>query len=127
MAINSLCHSIAFMAPCDACCISSAMRNKATNSVAKYQSTPKGWMCPKVMHIYTMSSSVTEVTSNVVPSLCIMINIHIHALRVGSSVGTGSLPKAVAEDEVDIFKLEPKVAMMFLFVHERIQEVLTNL
>ena len=52
-----------------------------------------------------MSSSVTEVTSNGVPSLCILINMHIHALRVGLAVGTGSLPDAVAEDEVDIFKL----------------------
>ena len=81
------------------------MQNKATNSVAKYQSTPKGWMCPKVMHICTMSFSVIEVTSNGVPSLCVMINTHVLALRVGSSVGAGSLPEAVAEDEVDIFAL----------------------
>ena len=32
-----------------------------------------------------------------------MINMHIHALRVGLLVGTGSLPEAVAVDEVDIF------------------------
>ena len=50
-----------------------------------------------------MSSSIIEVTSNGVPSLCIMINVHIHALRVGLLVGTGSLPEAVAVDEVDIF------------------------
>ena len=40
---------------------------------------------------------------NGVPSLCVTINMYIHALRVGLSVGTGSLPKAVAVDEVDIF------------------------
>ena len=62
-------------------------------------------MCPNVMHICTMSSSVTEVTLNRVPSFHIMINTHILALRVESSVATGSLPKAVAEDEVDIFEL----------------------
>ena len=62
-------------------------------------------MCPNVRHICTMSSSVTEVTSNRVPSLCIMKNTHILALNVESSVGTGSLAKAVAEDEVDIFDL----------------------
>ena len=52
-----------------------------------------------------MSSSVTEVTSNGVPSFHIMINTHILALRVESSVETGSLPEAVAEDEVDTFDL----------------------
>ena len=52
-----------------------------------------------------MSSSVTEVTSNGVPSFHVMINTHILALKVGSSFGTGSLPKAVAEVEVDIFDL----------------------
>ena len=57
------------------------------------------------MHNHMMSSSVTEVTSNGVPSFCIMINTHILALRVGLSVGTGSLPEAVAEDEVDNFDL----------------------
>ena len=29
--------------------------------------------------------------------------MHIHALMVGSLVGTGSPPKAIAVDEVDIF------------------------
>ena len=29
--------------------------------------------------------------------------MHIHALRVGLLVGTGSLPEAVVVDEVDIF------------------------
>ena len=48
MAISSLCSSVAFMAPPDACCISSAMWNKTTNSIAEYQSTPKGWMCPNI-------------------------------------------------------------------------------
>ena len=38
-----------------------------------------------------------------VPSLYVTMNTHIHVLRVGSSVGTGSLPEAVAMDEVDIF------------------------
>ena len=70
-------------------------------------------MCPQIMHICSMSSRVTEVTSNGVPSLCIMINTHILTLRVGLLVGTGSLPEAVAEDEVDIFDLYLKVAMMF--------------
>ena len=74
------------------------------------------------MHNCMMSSSVTEVTSNGVPSFCIMINTCILALRVGSSIGTGSLPKAVAEDEVDIFELQLNVAMIF-FVHERIQKL----
>ena len=62
-------------------------------------------MCPNVMHNCMMSSSMTEVTLNRVPSFCIMINTHILVLRVGSSVGPGSLPKAVAEDEIDIFDL----------------------
>ena len=52
-----------------------------------------------------MSSSVTEMTLNGVPSFCIMISTHILALRVGSLVGTGFLPDAVPEDEVDIFDL----------------------
>ena len=60
-------------------------------------------MCPKVAHICMMSSSVTQVTSNRVPSLHIIINMHTCALRVGLSVGTGSLSEAVAVDEVDIF------------------------
>ena len=50
-----------------------------------------------------MSSSMIEVTSNGVPSLRVMINMHICVLRVGSLVGTGSLLKAVAVDEVEIF------------------------
>ena len=44
-----------------------------------------------------------EVTSNGVPSLCVMINMHIHVLRAGLSFETGSLPEAVAVHEVDIF------------------------
>ena len=60
-------------------------------------------MCPNVTQNCTMSFSMMEVTSNGVPSLCVMINMHICALRVGSLVGTGSLPKAVAMDEVEIF------------------------
>ena len=52
-----------------------------------------------------MSSSMMEVTSNGVLSSYIMINTHILALRVGSLVGTGSLPEAVAEDELDILIL----------------------
>ena len=103
MEISLSCNSIAFMAPCDACCISSTVQNKMTNSVAEYQSTPKGWICPNVMHNCMMSSSMIEATSNRVPSLYVTINMHIHVLRVGSLVGTGSLPKAVAMDEVDIF------------------------
>ena len=50
-----------------------------------------------------MSSSIIEATSNGAPSLCIMINTHIPALRMGSLVGTGSLPETVAVDEVDFF------------------------
>ena len=60
-------------------------------------------MCPNVTHNCMMSSSVIEVTSNGVPSLCVMINMHICALRVGSLVGTGSLPEAVAVDEEILF------------------------
>ena len=60
-------------------------------------------MCPNIMQNCTMSSSIIEATSKGVPSLCIMINMHIHALRVGLSVGTTSLAEAVAVDEVDIF------------------------
>ena len=68
-----------------------------------------------------------EVTSNEVPSLCVTINMHIHALRVASSVGTGSLPEAVAVDEVDFFfQVIPK-GCNDVFVHERIQEVVTIL
>ena len=44
-----------------------------------------------------------EVTSNGVPSLYVTLNMHICVLRVASLVGTGSLPEAVAIDEVDIF------------------------
>ena len=105
MAMDPLHNSIAFMAPHDAHCISSIMQNIATNSLAKNQSTPKGWVCPNVMHIFMMSSSVTEVTSNGVPSACIMINTLIFAPRGGSLVGTGSLPEAVAEDKVNILVL----------------------
>ena len=50
-----------------------------------------------------MSSSIIEATSNGVPSLCITINMHICVLRVGSLVGGGSLPEAVAVDDMDIF------------------------
>ena len=63
-----------------------------------------------------MSYSVIEVTSNGVPSFCIMINTHILALRVGSLVGSGSLPKRVVEDEVDIFDFKLKVTMMLFFI-----------
>ena len=69
-------------------------------------------MCPSVTQISKMSSSITEVASNGVPYFCININMHFLALRVGSSVGTGSLPEAVAEDEVDIFGFKLKVTMM---------------
>ena len=46
MAIGSSHNSIAFMAPCDAHCISSVMQNRATDSVAEYWSTPKGECAP---------------------------------------------------------------------------------
>ena len=42
--------------------------------------------------------------------------MHISALRWGSSVGTGSLPEAVAVDEVDIFGFKLKIAMMLFFI-----------
>ena len=102
-AIGSSHNSIAFMALHDAYCISSVMKNRATDSVAKYQSTPKGWVCPHVTHISNMSSSVTEVTLSGVPSVLVNINTLILVSRWGSSDGTWSLPEAVAEDEVDIF------------------------
>ena len=86
-------------------------------------------MCPNTTHNCMMSSSVIEVTSNGVPSSRVMINTHIRALRVGLSVGTGSLPKAVAVDEVDIFIIFQVITKGCnnVFVHERIQEVVTIL
>ena len=102
MVISLLHNSVAFMAPHDAHCISSAMQIKMTDSVAEYQSMPKELMCPNTKQNCMMSYSIIKATSNGVPSLCVTINMHIHALRVGSSVGTGSLPEAVAVDEVDI-------------------------
>ena len=46
MAIGSSCNSIAFVAH-DAHCISSAVQNKTTDSIAKYWSTPKGLSVPQ--------------------------------------------------------------------------------
>ena len=89
-------------------------------------------MCHNTMHNCTMSSSVIEATSNGVPSLHVTINMHIHALRVRLSVGTGSLPEAAAVDEVDIFTISFFFQVMVkgcndVLVHERIQEVVTIL
>ena len=96
MAIGSLCNSVAFMAPHDAHSIFPPCRIKQPSLLLNS-------MFPNIMHNCKMSSSVIEETSNGVPSLCVTINMHIHVLRTGSSVGTGSLPEAVAIDEVDIF------------------------
>ena len=63
---------------------------------------PRGECAPVSCHISTMSSSDTEVTSSRGPSFLVTINMHIHVLRWGFSDGTWSLPKAVAEDKVDI-------------------------
>ena len=83
MAIGSSLSSVAFMAPHDAHCISSVMWNGATDSVAEYWGTPKGWACPSVTQISKMSSSNTEVASNRVLSFLVTINMHILALRWG--------------------------------------------
>ena len=56
------------------------------------------------MHISMMSSSDMEATSNGGPSGLVTMKRHIQFLRLDSLDGAQSLPEAVAEDVIDIFK-----------------------
>ena len=91
------------MTLCATTCSSSTVWNSMTDSIAEYQSTPLGCVCPNQMQILMMSSSWMEEASNRVPLPQVNTKMYIQLERSITSLGIWSLiTEVVIAEVVDI-------------------------